>query len=83
MELDSNTDHAVTFYAKHYAHAKPLFLRPGTRVVLGEQNHRLCRFCGQGEPGTSFRHKAHAIPELLGNKSIFTNFECDNCNGIH
>lgn len=37
-----------------------------------------CRFCKSSKP--SYRHLAHSIPELLGNKSIFTLDECDDCN---
>ena len=42
---------------------------------------RQCRFCGclEDEHHT-FKKKAHAIPELLGNKTIITQNECDKCN---
>jgi hypothetical protein len=39
-----------------------------------------CRFCDKSEPAVSFRKVAHAIPELIGNKKIFSNNECDTCN---
>jgi hypothetical protein len=38
-----------------------------------------CRFCQDNTP-TAFTQKAHAIPELLGNKILFSKYECDNCN---
>lgn len=42
---------------------------------------RRCRFCGCLEDKHhTFKKKAHAIPELLGNKTIFTQNECDKCN---
>lgn len=42
-----------------------------------------CRFCGRTTPEVSFRKKAHAFPESLGNKLFINkNNECDNCNGI-
>jgi hypothetical protein len=28
----------------------------------------------------SFRKEAHALPECIGNKSLFTYYECDTCN---
>lgn len=31
-------------------------------------------------PDTTFRKEAHIIPELLGNKYLVSDFECDNCN---
>ena len=42
---------------------------------------RKCIFCGCGEPVTTFRHKAHAVPDFLGNQSLFSPNECDQCNG--
>ena len=44
-----------------------------------DQNFK-CRFCGQSPPNATFKKVAHAIPECLGNKSIFVNYECDTCN---
>jgi len=41
---------------------------------------RVCRFCNQSSPSTTFRKDAHLIPELLGNKTFFSDFECDSCN---
>jgi len=43
-----------------------------------EQNH--CRFCGKSVPDVSFRKKAHAVSEFLGNKLILSRNECDACN---
>lgn len=51
-------------------------------VYIGEpdKNRRICRYCRQSIPATTFRQKAHTISESLGNKTIFTNTECDQCN---
>lgn len=59
---------------------EPLFLRPGEKIVLGNKDERVCRFCGLGEPDVTFEDEAHAIPEALGNKSLFSYYECDVCN---
>lgn len=40
----------------------------------------LCRFCGKSKPTATFNTKAHAIPEFIGNKELFSYFECDKCN---
>lgn len=32
------------------------------------------------EPKASFCNEAHALPECIGNKSLFTYYECDTCN---
>ena len=72
---------AIRFYDASYDFLLTDFLRPNQRIpMLGDRKNRLCRFCGLSEPNVSFRHKAHAIPESLGNKSLFTNYECDSCN---
>ena len=81
-ELDPKIEKAAEFYDQHYAGIEPLFIRPGTKIVLGDKNNRVCRFCGKGENEVSFKLEAHAIPEALGNKSVVTNFECDNCNQL-
>lgn len=49
-------------------------------VFLGTENDRRCRFCGQGVPETTFDKTAHAIPELIGNKILYSYWECDSCN---
>lgn len=41
----------------------------------------VCRFCRRGYPEVKFKKRnAHAIPEALGNKLIFCNDECPDCN---
>lgn len=56
---------------------------PEKKLKLGEKekDKRVCRFCGQSlKDGVSFNNEAHAIPEGFGNKFIFNNEECDQCN---
>jgi hypothetical protein len=53
------------------------------RVSVGnvQQKDRRCRFCGKSKfEGATFRKKAHAMPEGIGNKNIFLYDECDECN---
>jgi hypothetical protein len=76
------------FYKKRYDVVKRFFIRTGDiekHLVDGE--HKQCRFCGKrdGELNkskipTSFKQKAHVIPESLGNRSLLSNYECDTCN---
>jgi len=53
-----------------------------SRVNIGvtDKSKAKCRFCGKSSPNVSFRKKAHAISEALGNKGIVCNEECDTCN---
>ena len=41
---------------------------------------RRCRFCGRDSTEVSFSDDAHAISNLLGNKSLFSPNECNDCN---
>lgn len=48
--------------------------------IIKNTRARECRFCGILKNSEEFRKKAHAIPELLGNKRILIDNECDSCN---
>jgi hypothetical protein len=41
---------------------------------------RVCRFCGLDNSATRFNKIPHVIPELLGNRFLISDFECDTCN---
>jgi hypothetical protein len=69
------------FYDKHYDQLRVWHLRPGTIEFLGNEGAGKCRFCLKTTPDVTFENEAHAIPEALGNKSLFSYYECDNCNG--
>ena len=71
---------AAAWYSANYSTIAHWIVRPTDKVVLGEASSRTCRFCGKSEPEVTFKLEAHAIPEGLGNKSIFSNYECDPCN---
>lgn len=51
----------------------------GKTIHLGEKG--ACRYCGETD-AARFRKLAHAFPEGLGNKWVFSNDECDRCNGF-
>jgi hypothetical protein len=73
---------AFRFYEESYDGLGQWILAPGKRVFLGVKDNRCCRFCGKRSPEVSFRQDAHAISELMGNKSLFTYYECDACNKL-
>ena len=65
---------------------------PGYEVLIALQaslndrpmkigNKGECRFCGE-KSLEKFRHRAHLIPEALGNKWLFAQDECDLCNKL-
>lgn len=49
-------------------------------TVLKDKKDRTCRFCKRRFPQATFNSKAHILPELLGNKYLVSDFECDTCN---
>ena len=56
-------------------------LKPAHGInVIGSATHKVCRFCGKEESDVSFDMIAHAFPECMGNHTLATNFECDECN---
>jgi hypothetical protein len=80
FENQNQNQEAIDFYEKHYKIVREWFLVPGEKQFLGEKNSRKCRFCDRSEPQVTFRKIAHSIPESLGNKSLFSYYECDECN---
>ena len=69
-------NYAIIFY-EQLAGEEPFIIEDVTPDEV-----RRCRFCAKGEPDVSFRNKAHAIPELLGNKRVILRNECDTCNAF-
>ena len=53
-----------------------------SKAYIGESDKSkiTCRFCKKKSPEVTFRKKAHAISEALGNKGIVCREECDTCN---
>jgi hypothetical protein len=51
----------------------------GPNEFLG-QKPSVCRFCLRTAPEVTFRKEAHAIPELAGNGTLISLYECDDCN---
>tara|TARA_R110002110_G_scaffold98919_4_gene253023 strand:- start:5784 stop:6746 length:963 start_codon:yes stop_codon:yes gene_type:complete len=80
MNEKSEMEAACDFYDQNYDVLDEWHLVIGKKETLGTKTDRKCRFCGKSQPDVSFRLDAHAIPEALGNKSLFTAYECDDCN---
>jgi hypothetical protein len=51
----------------------------GPNEILG-QEPPVCRFCSRRAPEVTFRKEAHAVPELVGNGTLVSLYECDECN---
>jgi hypothetical protein len=47
---------------------------------LRHSSTRICRFCSRAYPAVSFSNYSHLLPQLIGNKDLYSDFECDACN---
>lgn len=73
----------LEWYEKNYTMNDQgvMFLgQKGKKEFIGSPTKRICRFCGKDSTQTTFLMEAHAIPEFLGNHSLISNEECDECN---
>jgi hypothetical protein len=71
----------LAFYDQNYECIVNWILLPGNKIMLGSKDDgQGCRFCDKRSPEVTFRLDAHAIPESLGNKGLFSAYECDICN---
>ena len=71
---------ALQFYTTNYTQLTFTGLGPSRKkIVLGSKPF-ICRFCGGKPPTKTFKKRAHAVSELLGNKTIISLYECDECN---
>lgn len=50
-----------------------------SKQFFGDRSRRVCRFCEQAAPRATFADSAPAIPESLGNRSLFAFDECEEC----
>jgi len=69
----------INFYDTNYFPAV-IHLNFSQKRYLGNKHDKVCRFCGLKSPDTTFKKEAHALPELIGNKVLISNYECDICN---
>lgn len=57
---------------------KSLEVIANTKTLLGKKG--VCRYCGKNPSQVTFGKVAHSLPELIGNKHLFSLDECDDCN---
>jgi hypothetical protein len=70
----------MKFYAENYETLVFRDLDPqAKKETLGEKPP-VCRFCQRGRPEVSFANDAHVIPAFIGNKTLFSRYECNDCN---
>jgi hypothetical protein len=83
MTNQEQHDERAEYFNLRYRKAAEYWFQTDARTLLrdhDEEVSRKCRFCGRGSTEAGFRELAHAVPDFLGNLSIFSLNECDDCN---
>ena len=71
------------YFSKHYEEIARYPFVSDSKVILHDHKKgdpRYCRFCHRNEDEVEFKSVAHAVPESLGNHTIISLNECDECN---
>lgn len=67
-------------FLDHYELQSLVLCPNSAQPGLKARKDRICRFCGSSNGSSSFINEAHLIPQMLGNRYLISDFECDNCN---
>ena len=78
--LEEKAADALKFYEANYEKVFWQGLQPAKRPTTLGSKPQCCRFCDRTRPEVTFKKKAHAVPELIGNKTLLSLYECDDCN---
>ena len=68
------------YFSEHYDVVSQHHLVGRRKLYIASKDVPCCRYCGKAGSDTTFRKKAHAFPEFIGNKILIANDECDRCN---
>jgi hypothetical protein len=80
VAVDSNALKALQFYLDNYSIVDFKSLgAENKKIILGAKPFK-CRFCHGEPPQKTFKKRAHAVSELLGNRIMQSLYECDDCN---
>lgn len=71
---------AAKFYAENYEEIVFECLNSQDGKKIWGDKPPTCRFCYKTGPEVSFSKVAHLIPAFVGNKTLFSRYECDDCN---
>lgn len=78
-DLSGSVERQLGYFDEHYDVVLQYHLVGRRKQYIGSKDHPRCRYCGETGP-ESFRQRVHAFPELIGNKRLIANDECDRCN---
>jgi hypothetical protein len=68
------------YYQKHSSMKIQISKQNGKKIFINNSKDNKCCFCGIQDNGRNFTHKAHIVPASYGNKTYFSNDECNECN---
>ncbi len=68
-----------TLFELNYQTVAEFWLAEPDQRAIGDVRRPRCRFCEQSPPRAAFSFLRPAIPELVGNSSLFTRELCDEC----
>ncbi|MCC9608917.1 hypothetical protein LOC68_07860 [Blastopirellula sp. JC732] len=83
MTAQDDHDRREAYFASRYMKIAEHWFHTEVRTEFRDHEavtDRRCRFCGRGRPEVRFKKLAHAISDFLGNLSIISMNECDECN---
>lgn len=71
----------IEYFNNNFSLVENIAFGKGVREkkYFGDKNNKVCRYCDNVND-QEFRKIAHVFPELVGNKSVFSYYECDKCN---
>jgi hypothetical protein len=82
-EAEQQHQQRVEYFNSRYWKIADQWFRTEARAEIRDHTHeedRRCRFCGLGKPAVKFKKLAHAVADFLGNTSVISLNECDDCN---
>lgn len=73
---DNDLSERCKFFNANYNAVYTYLQSQGRTQPIIDSSEKVCRFCGKRFPEVKFKQKAHAIPELIGNKEFVLYNEC-------
>lgn len=81
MPLSDNQLQAARLFFEQYDLQEAVGPTPELSY-LGDPDLHTCRYCGRCPPEVTFKTLAHLLPDFMGNRTLASYFECDNCNNL-
>ncbi len=79
--MEQDLEFAINYrYVARYKLSGSRPVMVGKTEAESSTRRRRCRFCEQAEPSAKFRGRHLALPAIVGNTSLFSWDECDDCH---